>query len=268
MENHSGSMRLCFNYHRPQRQSFMAETITLEKFYSSSLGQYALRWEQNQYDKLVSDCFGYNAVQLGATGIDFLKNNRIGLKVAAEPTLRPLTQLLETDDRVPLQMLFEAMPFESESIDLVVMPHSLEVSEDPHALLREIYRILIPGGRIILTAFNLMSLWGLRFKMQRFGAKTFLPGRQFMSVFQIRDWLHLLSFHVDRGAFGCYGLTFSSPQSKEDSWIEKAGDRWWPQCGAIFAISATKEVAGCKLVGRAVNKKFFFLGRRPAPKSE
>ena len=74
----------------------MAETITLEKFYSSSLGQYALRWEQNQYDKLVSDCFGYNAVQLGATGIDFLKNNRIGLKVAAEPTLRPLTQLLET----------------------------------------------------------------------------------------------------------------------------------------------------------------------------
>ena len=89
-------MRLCFNYHRPQRQSFMAETITLEKFYSSSLGQYALRWEQNQYDKLVSDCFGYNAVQLGATGIDFLKNNRIGLKVAAEPTLRPLTQLLET----------------------------------------------------------------------------------------------------------------------------------------------------------------------------
>ena len=158
MENHSGSMRLCFNYHRPQRQSFMAETITLEKFYSSSLGQYALRWEQNQYDKLVSDCFGYNAVQLGATGIDFLKNNRIGLKVAAEPTLRPLTQLLETDDRVPLQMLFEAMPFESESIDLVVMPHSLEVSEDPHALLREIYRILIPGGRIILTGVNLMSL--------------------------------------------------------------------------------------------------------------
>ena len=44
--------------------------------------------------------------------------------MAAEPTLRPLTQLLETDDRVPLQMLFEAMPFESESIDLVVMPHS------------------------------------------------------------------------------------------------------------------------------------------------
>ena len=161
-------MRLCFKYHRPQCQSFMAETITLEKFYSSSLGQYALRWEQNQYDKLVSDCFGYNAVQLGATGIDFLKNNRIGLKVAAEPTLRPLTQLLETDDRTPLQMLFEAMPFESESIDLVVMPHALEVSEDPHALLREVYRILIPGGRVILTGFNLMSLWGLRFKMQRF----------------------------------------------------------------------------------------------------
>lgn len=165
-------------------------------------------------------------------------------------------------------MLFEAMPFESESIDLVVMPHSLEVSEDPHALLREIYRILIPGGRIILTGFNLMSLWGLRFKMQRFGAKTFLPGRQFMSVFQIRDWLHLLSFHVDRGAFGCYGLTFSSPQSKEDSWIEKAGDRWWPQCGAIFCDQCDEGSSRLQAGGACREQEVFFLGRRPAPKSE
>lgn len=246
-------------------ETFMAELITLEKFYASSLGKYALRWEQLQFGKLVSDCFGYNALQLGGSSVDFLKHNRIGLKVIGETTLCPLTQLLEGDDRVPVQMAFEEMPFESESIDLVLLPHTLEISEDPHALLREVYRVLIPGGRIILTGFNLTSLWGVRFRMQRFGAKTFLPGRQFMSVFQIRDWLHLLSFHVDRGAFGRYGWTFSTDTGKE-SWLEKAGDRWWPQCGAIFAISATKEVAGFKLVGRAVNRKFFFLGRKPSPK--
>lgn len=245
----------------------MADTLTLEKFYSSSLGRYALRWEQNQYDKLVSDCFGYNAVQLGAASVDFLRNNRIALKIAAEQRLGPLTQLTEGDAREPLQMSFEEMPLECESVDLVLMPHALEISDNPHALLREVYRVLIPGGRIILTGFNLTSLWGLRFKMQFFGAKTFLPGKQFMSVFQIRDWLHLLSFHVDRGSFGCYGWTFSPEKIKENSWIEKAGDRWWPQCGAIFAISATKEVLNQKLVGKAVNKKFFFLGTRPSTRT-
>ena len=240
----------------------MKKVITLAEFYSTSLGQYALRWEQEQFGKMVADCFGYVALQMGSSGEDFLSKNLIGMKIVAEQELRPLTQLSADDVRIPIQIDYAQLPFESESVDLVLLPHSLEMAEDPHALLREIYRVLMPGGRVILTGFNLTSLWGLRVRLQRVGAKTFLPGRQFMSVFQVRDWLHLLSFHVDRGTFGRYGLSFAP--GKKDSWLEKAGDRWWPQCGAIFAIGATKHVSGAKLVGRAFNKKPFFLGALPS----
>ncbi len=236
----------------------MTSNITLAQFYSSALGQYALRWERAQYDALVADCFGYHAVQIGASGIDFLSDNRIPLKVIGERSLRPLTQL--EDSRVRIQLSYSELPFESESLDLVLLPHALEMAEDPHALLREVSRVLIPGGRVVLTGFNLTSLWGIRFHLQKFGAKVFLPGKQFMSVFQLKDWLSLLSFHVDRGTFGRYSWSFSPESHKESSWLEKAGDRWWPQCGAIFALSAIKEALGAKLVGKAITKKFNFLG--------
>lgn len=239
---------------------------SLNDFYASALGQYAVKWEQKQYDKMVSDCFGYCAIQLGATTKNFLRNNRIGLHILGDPDLQALSLGRNEDFRDRVQILFEEMPFETESLDLVVMPHTLELVEDPHAILREVQRVLIPGGKIVLTGFNMMSLWGLRVNMQKLGAKTFLPGKQFMSVFQVRDWLHLLSFQVDGGAFGRYGWTFSGHGKKDDSWLEKAGDRWWPQCGALYAISATKVVYGSKFVGKAINKKFFFLGSRARAK--
>ena len=54
------------------------------------------------------------------------------------------------------------LPFAANSIDLVVMPHVLEFYDDPHQILREVERILIPEGQIVLTGFNPYSLWGLR----------------------------------------------------------------------------------------------------------
>ncbi|MCQ4062135.1 class I SAM-dependent methyltransferase, partial [Klebsiella pneumoniae] len=57
---------------------------------------------------------------------------------------------------------FEELPFESQSLDMIVLPHVLEFSEDPHQLLREVERVLMPEGRVVITGFNPMSLWGLR----------------------------------------------------------------------------------------------------------
>lgn len=238
------------------------QSQTLNEFYDSLLGRYALNWEQEQFDRMVFDCFGFNALQVGASGKDFLRNNRIGLKVVVEQELQPLTVVKRDNvDFEVVQSQFEKLPFETETIDLVVLPHTLEVADDPYAVMREVSRILIPGGRVVMTGINLFSLWGLRFSLQRFGAKRFLPGKQFMAVPTIKDWLQLLSFRMDRGAFGCYGFTWIPNSMKEDSWIEKAGDRWWPQCGALYAIGATKVVEGAKLVGRVVrNKKKFFVG--------
>ena len=238
----------------------------LDSFYRTSLGQYCLAWEQNEFDKLVSDCFGYNALQLGASSINFLRNNRIALKIAGDREMRNLTHVPDkTSSCVRLQP--ETLPFDSESIDLVLLPHTLEQAEDPHSVLREAARVLIPGGRVILTGFNLTSLWGLRVGMQKFGLPRFLPARNFMTVPQVRDWLQLLSFNVDRGAFGCYGWYKTNKRAKYPEWIEKAGDRWWPQCGALYDLSAVKTVKSGVFVGKVLKKKFFFAGTKAGAKS-
>ncbi|MCD8339558.1 MAG: class I SAM-dependent methyltransferase [Burkholderiales bacterium] len=235
---------------------------SLDAFYASPLGKSACAWEELQYDKMVSDCFGYNAVQLGAPKTDFLKNNRIGLRIVGSPDVEVLLSL--DDYRAKSALLFEALPFDTESIDLVVLPHTLEEASDPHALLREVGRVLIPGGRVVLTGFNKMSLWGIRQSMSKFGKSPLLPGKQYFSVSQVRDWLHLLSFHVDRGLFGCYG-TWRAPGKKNRMlWLEKAGDRWWPHCGAVYSLGAVKKVSGFQFVGKALTRHSFFPAGAPA----
>ncbi len=244
----------------------MKTLLTLDSFYTSALGQYVRAWEEVQYGKMVSDCFGYNALQLGVPSIDFLRNNRIGLKIVGSPDLTSFN-LYPDDPRQQIALMYEALPFDTESMDLVLLPHTLEISDDYHALLREVSRMLIPGGRVIITGFNMTSLWGFRLFMQKFGKAPFLPGKQFFSVYQVRDWLHLLSFRVDRGVFGCYSHWGSRTGRSNDHWIEKAGDRWWPQCGALYSLGAVKQVQGYKLVGKIIKKKYFFLGNHAGVRS-
>lgn len=146
---------------------------------------------------------------------------------------------------------YEELPFASQSIDLVVMPHILEFAEEPHQVLREVDRVLVPEGQIVLTGFNPASLWGARQFLTRVGASPFLPHEgQFIGLPRIKDWLKLLSFEVNRGRFGCY-----VPWARSDKWLarwaftEKVGDRWWPVLGSIYMVTAVKRVRGMRLVG-------------------
>ena len=103
-----------------------------------------------------------------------------------------------------------ALPFAENSLDLVVLPHSLELNADPHATLREVERVLVPEGRVVICGLNPASLWGLRqrrahlYRRLGFG-ELFLPDAgEFIGYWRLRDWLRLLSFEVESGSFGCY----------------------------------------------------------------
>ncbi len=235
----------------------MAFYETLDDFFESPIGEYACSWEIEQYKKIVSECFGYNAVQLGAPTLDLLEGNQIGLKVVCDTELAFITKI--RDSRETASIAFEELPFETESIDLVLLPHTLEAVDDAHALIREVDRVMIPGGRVVITGFNMMSLWGLRVGMEKLGSEQFLPGKKFFSVRQITDWLHLLNFNVDRGAFGRYHPWRLPRRGNRQQWIEKAGDRWWPHCGALYSVSGIKCVPGSKFVGKAIREEGYFV---------
>jgi len=152
----------------------------------------------------------------------------------------------------------EALPFEDRSLDLVVMPHTLELARDPHLALAEVARVLRPEGRVVIVGLNPVSLWALRQRAGRVRrgiglgrGPLFLPRTgEFIGYWRLRDWLRLLSFDIERARFGCYRPPFSTERWLERSdWVERVGERWWPVLGAVYAVQAVKRVQGMRLVG-------------------
>ncbi len=247
--------------------------IELGSWLQSPPGRYLLAWEQDHLDHAVADAFGFHALQLGLPEIDALRANRMPHRWVANDAQQPvdlidvdppaddLTTLPPAARRSVLHCDFDALPFPSHSLDLVVMPHALELARDPHLTLREVERVLVPEGRLVVTGFNPASLWGLR---QRAGhawrglglareRPMYLPrSGDFIGYWRLRDWLSLLGFEVDSGRFGAYRPPCRSERwLSRYRWIDPIGDRWWPVLGAVYAISAVKHVRGMRLVGLA-----------------
>ena len=129
-------------------------------------GRHVLAWEQDRLDHAVTDAFGFHALQLGLPELDGLRANRMPHRwVASDSLLVPeplplppppdsLITTLPAHEPISLHCDFEALPFPDASIDLVVLPHALELARDPHQTLREVERVLVPEGRVVIAGFR------------------------------------------------------------------------------------------------------------------
>jgi SAM-dependent methyltransferase len=231
------------------------QIIGLHDWFQTPPGRYLLAWEQAQVDATVADIFGYHALQLGLPELDALNTNRMPHQWLANSSAVDTSQGRQ---HVALMTDFAALPFPANSLDLVVLPHTLEFHGEPHAALREVERVLVPEGRVVIIGFNPASLWGLRQRRahlyQRMGVGEFyLPtAGEFIGYRRMRDWLRLLSFEVEIGRFGCYRSAVSGEKwLNRFAWMDKAGARWWPIFGAVYFIVATKKVRGMRLLSPA-----------------
>jgi SAM-dependent methyltransferase len=228
--------------------------IALEGWLQTPAGVYLRAWEQTCLDNLTADIFGYNAVQIGMPQIDALAANRMPYKILADRKVRAGQDLVRAVD---VTLDYTELPFASQSIDLVVLPHVLEFSTDPHQVLREVERVLIPEGQVIICGFNPASLWGARNMMRRVGGASFLPRtEELISMPRMKDWLKLLNMGASQSHFGCY-----APACRTEKWLHRyafmdnAGPRWWPFFGGVYIIQAIKRVKGMHLIGPAWTKK-------------
>lgn len=224
-------------------------------------GRYLLAWEQQHLDLAVADVFGFHALQVGLPELDALRNNRMPHRWVASDDLAPAGDDPEALPRaaVALNVDYDALPFDTASLDLVVLPHTLELAHDPHQTLREVERVLRPEGRVVVVGFNPASLWGLRQRLGRLrhglglGRQRALflpPSGEFLGYRRLRDWLRLLSFEVESGRFGCYRLPVASERwLQRCEWMDEQGERWWPVFGAAYFVVAVKRVRGMRLVG-------------------
>ena len=207
-------------------------------------------------DAAVADIFGYHALQLGVPELDGLRVNRMPHQWLA--TEQAQLDLSTPEPRASFLTDFSALPFSGSSLDLVLMPHTLEFSADPHATLREVSRVLVPEGRVVISGLNPLSLWGFRQQRghcyRRLGCGSlFLPdGGAFIGYWRLRDWLRLLGFDVEVGRFGCYRPAVESEQwLQRMAWMDSAGARWWPILGSAYFLVAVKRVRGMRLMAPA-----------------
>jgi hypothetical protein len=135
------------------------------------------------------------------------------------------------------------------------MPHALELTANPHAALREVERVLVPEGRVVICGFNPMSLWGMRQQRghlyRRFGLeRMFLPHTgEFIGYLRMRDWLRLLGLEIESGEFGCYRPALTSEKLlARFGWMDTLGARWWPILGAAYCLVAVKRVFSTTLI--------------------
>jgi len=230
----------------------------MQQWFETPPGRYLLAWEKAEFDRAVGDIFGFHALQLGLPELDTLQANRMPHRWLA---------LRQPGDgsgghRPALYTEFSALPFEENSLDLVVLPHSLELNVDPHATLREVERVLVPEGKVVICCLNPMSLWGLRqrrahlYRRLGFGELYLPDAGEFIGYRRLRDWLRLLNFEVESSSFGCYRPAFASERWLDRfDWLDHVGDRWWPIFGAVYFLVAVKRVRGMRLIGPAWKPK-------------
>jgi SAM-dependent methyltransferase len=225
--------------------------LALDDWFETPLGQYVLGKERAYLDDVTPDIFGYHALQLGLPRADLLGESRIAHRMR-----------IAVEGDVAVRARGHELPIATASIDLAVLPHALEFASDPHALLREVDRVMMPEGRVVLLGFNPWSLWGIRHSFGLSGTSAPWNGH-WVSLLRVKDWLALLGYDVSAGRLVCYAPPIASDKwRRRFSFMEPAGDRWWAIGGAVYMLQAIKRVRGMRLImpawqERAAREKAF-----------
>ncbi len=153
----------------------------LRQWYDSPRGRVFARKLEEALAPWLQGIFGYHAVQLGmCNAFSLLAHSRINHRIVAD-----------YPDCGDVICRPEALPFEADSIDLLIAAHFLEVSDDPHRLLREAERVLVPEGHLLIIGIDPWTLWGGWKKLSHRRARLY-------SQSKVKDWLELLGFEYQR----------------------------------------------------------------------
>ncbi len=207
----------------------------MDEWYAGETGQYLLGELIERLNPILSTTFGYYSLQVGCpSAADKLLEI---CRVKHQFTLDELASGAEV--RAHPAML----PIAADSVDLVILMHHLSNTGEPHAVLREAFRILIPEGRLIIIDFNPMSLWGLRGFFQSWLERVPFRGH-FYTARRIDDWMRLLGFDQEQLLrVGYLPPIQKSSITRRLTWLEKGSKRWLRFAGALNLMVYTKNIS-------------------------
>ena len=206
----------------------------VKEWLQSPLGEALLQQEARVVEEALDGIFGEQCLQLGMWGdkrtfMRFTRTQRCSL--IAESAVGEPSAIGD----------LHKLPVESDSIDAILLPHTLDFSDRPHAVLREVDRVLRANGHIVILGFKPGGLWGLRRLIPGAGMP---PGADHLiSDRRLRDWLQLLDMRIQ--GVSRYFFRWPLPRNKVSSsqtW-EQRGQTLWPELAACYMLTAQKRVS-------------------------
>lgn len=198
------------------------------------LGRMLLEQERERMGGSLECAFGLYCVQIGAWGEHdaFLAHAR---------TRRAALIAMPGASGAALIAEPAALPLQSDSVDVMLLPHTLEFEPDPHEVLREVARVLRGEGELLVLGFEPLGSWSLRDAFTRGGSP---PGlRRTISEKRLADWLKLLGFEVGAAERFLYAPPLRSLYTaKVRAWLERIGRRAWPRLSGAYLLHARKRV--------------------------
>jgi SAM-dependent methyltransferase len=208
----------------------------LNAWFETPLGERLLHAEILEVQRCLPQLFGYHLVQVGGVGQgQLLQSSRIMQRHILSyhlDTVPPPYTLIRGE--------LDCLPFAMDSVDVVVLPHVLEFEDHPHEILREVERVLIPEGIVIILGFNPISLWGI-WRWFLANAQTAPWCGKFMPLLRIKDWLSLLGFEKIEQRTYFFAPPFRSRYLRS-SLLERFGEQWVGNFGAVYILIAKKRV--------------------------
>ena len=201
------------------------------------LGTQLIAEEQAILSTLLDKHYGKHALLIGVPQqAELLKTTPIPCHTLISPLTHHIPQInyLEGD--------FHELPILTGSIDLVMLPHTLEFIDNPRHLLSEVCRVIKPEGLVVICGFNPISLWGL--KKLRHQKKKHAPWTgSFIQMRHIKNWLQLADFEIEDHK----SILFRPPVTGKSLYdklrfMEPLGKTCFPLFGGAYVVVARAKV--------------------------
>jgi SAM-dependent methyltransferase len=224
---------------------------SLLRWLATPLGQALVKQESRIVEESFDGIFGEQCLQLGLWGEanTFLKHARTqrtllideGIVGAACSPVGVTSVATKFAPAASAIGQFHRLPVASNSIDCVLLPHVLDYSDRPHAILREVDRVLTAHGHLAILGFKTGGLWGVRRLIPGAGlppdADHLVPERR------LRDWLQLLDLKILGVTRFFYRWPLPGNRGASSPKWEQRGQRWWPELAACYMLTAQKRVS-------------------------
>lgn len=216
---------------------FWPDIVTYRRFYGSRLGRLTRRQIRNRLRNIWPDVKGQTVMSLGY-GVPLLRifNDEARLVIQCMPDMQGGIQWPDTGHNRTLLTDECELPLPDKSVNCVLLMHILEHTDSPRMVMKEVWRVLAPGGRVLAVVPSRSGLW------TRSDSTPLGYGRPY-SLSQLRELMDDAGFTTgEEGTMLFFPPSHSRLMLRAAPWLERIGTLLLPWFGGLLWMEAQKQV--------------------------